>query len=147
MTKSNTSTDKTPTETVRSTPAGQLMFGPYSRHFWNAQGQLIAEAGKFSAEWFKRRQTAAFSLLDTAAQISTLSLDNPPAAIRAMVDWQRGAMERVSEDATDCSRMISECNKSMISTEMEVVEEFERHSNALAENMATVTKGRHATPV
>lgn len=119
-------------------------FQPPGMRFLVAQGpiqeNLRDEAEKFSSAWFKRREDAGRALLETAVRMSTEGLRNPVAAMKIMMDWQVGAMERVAEDARDCTQMMTRCAETLIDQEIEAVDD-------MAKGTETFENPHQSTPV
>jgi len=60
--------------------------------------------------------------------------------MKVVTDWQARSMERLAEDAKDCTEMMARCAGSFAQNEMEAVEE-------IAESTKKMATTRHATPV
>lgn len=97
--------------------------GPQSTHFWQAQDRMLEEVEKFSAAWFKRRHDATRSAIELSKHVFTGGIFDPAVAIEALSDWQRKSMERIADDAKDCTEMLSACAECMVSNETDAVEE------------------------
>jgi len=131
---------KTGTEAAQTIFGRNLVFGPQSKHLWQAQDQILDEVQKFSTAWFKRRHEATRSTLGIVSSITTGEFSQPAIAMKAMTDWQTHILERLAEDAKDCSELMTRCAESLVSHEIEAVEE-------IADTAKKVTSGRHALPV
>jgi hypothetical protein len=94
-----------------------------NRHFWQAEGQFLKEVEKYSAAWLKRRHTGTIAAIEASRQLAEGSMRDPAAAMKVIADWQSHAMERLVEDATGLSEMITRCTGTLISNEAEVIEE------------------------
>ncbi len=120
------------------------VFQPPAMHFLMAQGPIQdgmrEEAEKFSAAWFKRREDASRALMDAAVKMSTDGLKNPVTAMKIFTDWQAGAMERIAEDAKDCTQMVTRCAENLVKQEIDAVDEVSKSTHVFE-------KSRHATPV
>ena len=126
--------------------AAQVIFSlnpaytPQATHLRQAQERFLKEAEKFSSAWFKRRQQAIQSALDLTGSIANGGLKDPSVAIKAMTEWQTGCMERLADDAKDCTEMMTLCIGNLVENEIEAVKET-------AEITKRAATEKHATPV
>lgn len=109
-------------------------------HFWRAQERILDEVERFSSSWFRRRQEAAQSMIDAGRQIISEGGADPASVAKQIADWQLRSMERLSEDATDCTEMLSGCADALVSNEAEAMEET-------AETVKRATKQAKSEPV
>lgn len=105
--------------------AAQVLFSlnpvhtPTTTHFLEAQGQFFKDAEELSSAWFERRQEATRTALDLASYLVSEGMRDPGAALQAIADWQAKSMERLTEDAKDCTEFMSRSAGSLIATEDE----------------------------
>ena len=120
--------------------AANPMFGPQTRHFWNAQDRILEEAEKFSSAWFKRRHEATKAAVEASSKFASDGMRDPGSAMKAIANWQTHSMERLAEDAKDCAEMMTRCASVVVSNEVEAMEET-------AENTRRATKASKSEPV
>ncbi|MCL3882943.1 hypothetical protein [Marivita sp. GX14005] len=118
--------------------AAQVMFSmnpayaPQVTHFWEAQDLMLKEAEKFASSWFERRHEATQSALKAATDADNTDLRHPAVAMQAMLDWQKNSMERMAEDLSEWSAMMSRCAGIWTSNETEAMEETEANAKRTA---------------
>jgi hypothetical protein len=103
--------------------ANPAFLAPQTKQFLHVQEQMFSEIEKYSESWFQRRQVGVRHLLETGRRIAADGPANPAAALKELADWQTGAMRRLGEDAQDCNAMMSRCASSIVSHEVEAIEE------------------------
>ena len=103
--------------------ANPLFLAPQTKHFLQAQQRFFDEAEKFSAAWFQRRQDAMRSMIDLGRRIASHGRGDPASAMSEIAEWQTHSMERLAEDAKDCTEMLSRCVGSVAEDEAEAVED------------------------
>lgn len=89
--------------------ANPLFLAPQTTQFWHAQDRILDEIERFSSGWFKRRQDATQSMIDAGRRLASEGQADPADVIREIIDWQVHSMERLAEDARDCTEMFSRC--------------------------------------
>jgi len=120
-----------------ATPAGEHL----ALHFWQAQEGILKETEEFMKSWFQRRHEAAHTALRACADTETTTPQNPASVAQTIATWQSLSMQRIAEDALDCTNMMSRCTTLLLNTEAEATKE-------LMEDAATSTgKTANAIPV
>lgn len=94
--------------------ANPLFLAPQTTHFWRAQDRILNEIERFSSAWFKRRQDATQSMIDAGRRLSSEGQADPADVIKEIIDWQIHSMERLAEDARDCTEMFSRCTGAFV---------------------------------
>lgn len=120
--------------------ANPRFLAPQAQHFMLAQQRILSQMEKFSSEWFKRRQEATESMIETGKRILSEGRADPAGAIKEIADWQAHSMERLAEDAKACTEMMTICAGALVSNEVDAIEET-------AEAARKATKASKATPV
>lgn len=115
-------------------------YAPTATHLWKAQERVMKEVEAFSSAWFRRRHEATQSALDVAAKLASGGAKDPATSMKAITNWQARSMERMAEDARDYTEMMTRCVGSLVTNEIESVEET-------AENTKRTFSDKHATPV
>jgi len=144
MTMSND--NKTMTDMQEMTKSALAMFtalpgaGSQSTHFWQAQDMILEEVEKFSSAWFKRRHEGTRAAIETSRQLAEGAMSDPAAAMEILTNWQSRSIERLTEDAKDCSEMMSRCTEAFVKNEVEAVAET-------AEIAKKATKSAKSEPV
>jgi len=111
------------------TKSAQSMFnampaaGTQGAHFWQAQDMILNEFEKFTFAWFRRRHEGTRTAIETSRQLAAEAMTNPAAAMGILTDWQSHSIERMAEDAKDCSEMVTKCTGALVSNEVEAIEE------------------------
>lgn len=103
--------------------AAAPMTGAQSTHFWQAQEQFLEKFEDFSTAWFKRRHDGTRAALEASRQLADGAMQNPRAAMGILTDWQAHSMERLAEDAKDCTEMLTHCAGAFVTNEVEAIEE------------------------
>lgn len=121
--------DKTMSDMQEMTKSALAMFtampgaGTQSTHFWQAQDTILNEFEKFSTAWFKRRHEATRAAIETSRRFVEETKGNPAAVMGLLTDWQSHSIERLTEDAKDCTEMMTRCTQAFVKNEVEAVEE------------------------
>lgn len=96
--------------------AAQVLFSadpafltPQTKQVLEAQQRFFDELEKFTSAWFQRRQDATHSLIDIGRRIVAEGKSDPASAIKEFADWQSLSLERLTQDARECSEMLSKC--------------------------------------
>ena len=97
--------------------------GPQNAHFWQSQEHLIQEAEKFTSAWFKRRHEATRATFEAFERLTKSGSNDPATMINVMTEWQAHSMERLAEDATACTQMLTRCAGSLLGNEIEALKE------------------------
>ena len=85
---------------------------PQMEQFWKTQEGILDDVEDFSRAWFARRHEATRSALETVRQANGDGAD-PTAAVGALADWQRHAMERMTEDMREWMELCTRCASRM----------------------------------
>lgn len=127
-----TSRDKenTTPEIEDSLNAAQVLFtanpaflAPEALRYWQMQDCITEEIGKFSSAWIQRRHDATRAMIETGRRIATEGSSDPAGALQAVADWQTHAMQRIAEDAKDCTEMMTRCADALVRTEARTIRE------------------------
>lgn len=116
---------------------------PQMKKFWEAQDGILEEAEAFSRAWFERRHEAAKKALE-AVKTANGNGSDPSAAMRAMVDWQQGSFQRMTDDMQEWVDLCSRCAGRLTQAEAEVVKEG---TEKVAKGAKSAAKSQQATPV
>ncbi|SFT91546.1 hypothetical protein [Sedimentitalea nanhaiensis] len=115
---------------------------PQMTHFIRMQKLLLSETEKYSSEWFRRRCEAAATATRAVTETASGGVIDPLVVSRALIDWQRGSMQRLNEDFRDYLGMMNRCAQRMVEEESEAITET-------IEDVAKATKSTraHSSPV
>lgn len=124
------------------------------------QHEMAGQTETFTRHWFERRQEAAETGIKALRQISEANGTDPAASMRAITDWQRGSLDRVTADLREWAML---CVHAMTAAAIAKPEpqpqpqpQEAADQSANAGKRSTATKGRagssgakaqHATPV
>ncbi|WP_324754227.1 hypothetical protein [Roseovarius sp. Pro17] len=130
-----TSHENTSAATENALNAAQVLFTanpifltPQTKHILQAQERFFDEIEKFSTIWFQRRQDATRSLIDAGRRIVSEGGNDPAKAIKELTEWQTHSMERLAEDAKDCTEMMTQCAEALVKNEVEATEETAKNA-------------------
>jgi hypothetical protein len=73
------------------------------------QEELAEELGSFAQNWYRRRHEAIETAFKTLREVNSDGKADPAAALQAMSEWQRGAIERLSADMQDWTAFCEGC--------------------------------------
>ena len=119
------------------------MLTPQIEQFWQAQEQMLQEANTGSSGAMMQQNDATNTALNAVKEVSNGKSD-PSNALKAMTDWQRNSMERIVEDFREWVELCTRCAGHVTSAEIEAEKEGLQKA---AKQVASGTKGKHATPV
>lgn len=89
--------------------ANPAFLAPHAKRFWQAQERGFDAIETFTSAWFRRRQEAALSLIDTGRRIASEGQGNPGSALQEIVAWQTDSLRRLSEDAQESTELVRLC--------------------------------------
>lgn len=121
--------NKTLTDLQDMLKSGQALFaaaplaGSQSAHFWQAQDKILNEVETYSSAWFKRRHDATRTAMDVGQRLAQDAIGQPAVAMGILTEWQSQSMQRLAEDAKECSEMMAHCAGAILGSEIETVEE------------------------
>lgn len=96
---------------------------PHAVHFWEAHARILDEIEDFSAAWYRRRKDASRSLIDVARRLGSDGHFDPASAASELARWQTGSLERIAEDARDCTELVGRCAGAIFSGEVATMED------------------------
>lgn len=109
-------------------------------HFWQAQDMFLNEFEQFATAWFKRRHEGTRAAMQMSRHLASGAMGNPAGATAILSDWQSHCMERLGQDAKDCTEMMNHCAAAFAKHEIEAVDET-------LETAQSVVKSAKSTPV
>ncbi|TVS00967.1 MAG: hypothetical protein EA407_13500 [Rhodobacteraceae bacterium] len=116
------------------------------------QDRLLREAETFTRQWFERRHEATETALKTLQEANSNGAADPTQAMRAMADWQRGSIERLSEDLRDWTALCMRCADTAKAVQLEAALPDAEKGKAAGESSKSSSKSKSgaaakATPV
>ncbi len=130
-------------EQARTMFALNPMAGPQMEQFWKAQDGILKETEAFSNAWFQRRHDAAKTALE-AVQAANGNGADPSAAMRAVVDWQQGSVQRMADDMQDWVDLCSRCAGQVTQAESDA---GKQGAEKVAKRAKSAAKTQDSTPV
>jgi len=82
---------------------------PQMESVLQAQEGILREVEGFARNWLQRRQEATQSALNALHEMNSAGQADPGAALKAIMEWQRGSFERVSTDLQQWSTLCMRC--------------------------------------
>ncbi len=146
--KAKTDKQKPVTEDIMEQAKGMLAFnpmmGPQVEQFWKMQENVLQDAESFSRGWFERRHEAAQSALDATREVAGNGATEPTSAQRAVTDWNRHSLERMTEDFQEWMKFCTKCAGHLSKAELQA---GEQEMEEVKKATAAAEKSKHSTPV
>ncbi len=121
MTKDQSPPDLT--DMARQTQALFMGTGVGGAQFEQAlamQDRLLKEAETFTRHWFERRHAATETAIEALQDAKSNGAADPGQAMRAMAEWQRGSLARLSADMQDWTALCMRCAGAAMTTQTEM---------------------------
>lgn len=140
MAKDQSQTDIT--DLVRQT---QALFSPNGatapqiEQVMEVQEDMLKQAEAFNRHWIERRQKAVDTALEAMNEIQSGDQTDPLATMRAIADWQRGSLERLTADLQEWMALC------MQATQLSATAQSDAASNDSKDGTATKAKGQSAS--
>ena len=110
------------------------------------QEGMLEQAETFTRHWIERRQEAVETGLEALNKISPTGKPDPATAMRAIVDWQRGSVERLNADLQDWMTMCLQATQLATAEQAKAASsEADQGKATAAKGKATAAQGRSAT--
>ncbi|WP_292286016.1 phasin family protein [Marivita sp.] len=129
---------------------------PQLEQVMKVQEGMLEQAETFTRHWVERRQKAVETAVETLNEMNSSGKPDPMAAMQAIAEWQRGSLERLTEDYREWMTLCMQATQ-LAATPQDETEQDDAASDDTAEDKAaTKSKGRaaasrskseHATPV
>jgi len=136
-------------EQAKAMLAFNPMMGPQVEQFWKMQENVLQDAEAFSRGWFERRHEAAQSALDATREVAGNGATEPTSAQRAsaqraVTDWNRHSLERMTEDFQEWMKFCTKCAGHFSKAELQA---GEQEMEEVKKATAAAEKSKHSTPV
>ena len=112
---------------------------PQFEQFWKMQDSMLNEAETFARHWFERRHNATETAVEALHEMGSTGQPDPVAAMQAVSNWQRGSVERLTEDLQDLMTLCTHLTQAAATAQAEAA------SSEVDQGKATKAKGRSAT--
>jgi len=147
------------TDLARQTQALFMLNGaatPQVEQVMKVQEGMLEEAGNFTRHWIERRQEAVETALEALNEMNSKDRPDPVAAMQTIADWQRGSLERMTEDFREWMTLCMQATQLAAGAPSETGQDDAASSGTVQDKTTTKSKGRaassrsksdHATPV
>ena len=129
---------------------------PQLEQVMKVQEGMLEQAETFTRHWVERRQKAVETAVETLNEMNSSGKPDPMAAMLGTAQWQRGSLERLTEDYREWMTLCMQPMQ-LTATSQGETEQADAASSATDQGKATTkSKGRaaasrskseHATPV
>ena len=120
------------------------------------QQDMLEQAETFTRHWIERRQEAVETALQALNSMNSNGKPDPAAAMKAISDWQRGSIQRLTADYQEWMALCMRATQVAAAPQSEA-EQDDPNSSGTDRGKATAkskgraasarTKSEHATPV
>jgi len=122
--------------------------GSQCQDFWKAQESILQETEAFSRAWFARRHEATRTALDVARKVGENGGSQPAEAMRAITEWQRGSLARLTRDMQEWMDLTAHCTAHLAGSRTEAGTGTEGWEKASTEKgKAPQSRAKQTTPV
>lgn len=128
---------------------------PQVEQVLKAQQSMLEQAETFTRHWIERRQEAVETALEAMTEMQSADKSDPAAAMRAIADWQRGSVERLTTDMQEWMALCMQAGQLTTAAQSKSAQS-KAPSSGSDKGKATGSKGQsassssksgHATPV
>lgn len=139
------------TDLVRQTQALLSPNGaaaPQIEQVMEMQEGMLKQAEAFNRHWIERRQKAVDTALEAMNEMQSGDKTDPAAAMRAIADWQRGSLERLTEDLQEWTAMWMKATQLAATAQNDAASSDDgKATKAKGQSASSGSKSDHATPV
>ena len=144
------------TDLVRQT---QALFTPNGatappfEQIMKVQEGMLKQAEAFNRHWIERRQEAVDTALKAMTEMQSADKADPAAAMRAIADWQRGSVERLTADLQEWTALCMQATQlataqdDAASSDSNDGKATRAKGQSAASGSKSGSKSEHATPV
>lgn len=111
---------------------------------------MLKEVETFARHWFERRHKATETAAEALREISATGQPDPVFAMQAISNWQRGSVERLTEDLQEWVTLCAHLTQAAATAQADAASSDADHNRATKAKGRSATSGdkpEHATPV